>query len=274
MEAYVRRHRTHLSLNRLLESAVSIAEARTSGDDDNHDDDILKTMDSTSRQEGNSVQLVSSAAVQSSASKPNNADTTNINNNNRSNCRKSVHASLTPSGFFVKLRRWLTMMRGTRTHDRGKNLLERLEKTYAVSRVIYDKFFHLFNEIFRNDDDDIAFDVDDNDARDNDVTNQSGLGSDEAFHSGATKKNESAAEVIVPPLRRETRTYGKRGRLETDDSVSVTVSVTLRCSVFQICILSFNRYFLANVLNSAVSGSILLILLELIWYIFTEVIKI
>ena len=93
----------------------------------------------------------------------------------------------------------------TKTTTDDRTLVDKLEKTYAVSRVVFEKFDHVFDQLFREESDGIG-------ARDKSCTAASAM--------------ESAAETTVPSLRRETRTYGKRPRHDVNSSPEGSQTLT------------------------------------------------
>lgn len=94
--------------------------------------------------------------------------------------------SFGPVQFFSKMKRWIEMASVSKGFC---DELKGIEKTFAVSKVIFEKFQWIFRDVFKQ-----MSDQEDGPA------------------------TETAAEATVPPLRRETRTYGKRPRSDGSDA--------------------------------------------------------
>ena len=215
LEAYVRRHRSHLSMHRLLVSAASVHD---------HDDE---NNGKPSRDNGEMDKSVASAdvdpstpAVRDEGIRGIEAESTRATPTTGSDSRHHHNPSLQPPSFFVKLRRWSSM---TSKKDDEDRLIERLEKTFSVSRVVFDKFATLFHQLFREENRE-GEGGGDLETSTEGLTSSSSASDHGNISSGKASANtmvESAAESTVPALRRETRTYGKRPRAEEESSVSV-----------------------------------------------------
>ena len=181
----MRRHRSHLSLHRLLHSAASIYDKNLKGNPGAIPSD---GSDKALSQSHSQDACPSSSSDQQEAS--------------YRDQRRSFLFSLHPPSFFIKLRRWLSM---TRAKPDSSHLVDRLEKTFSVSRVVFDKFAVLFEQLFHETPESES-PVEGDGGSASQGTSGKSVGSDHF---------ESAAESTVPSLRRETRTYGKRGRNES-----------------------------------------------------------